>query len=96
MGWDKARNLRVRGNFSVGGTQTFTGATTFSGLATFAAGGTVPLGQSFGLRLPGGVGTAGVGTADLQALRLSYGGGSPRLTGNVGGTVYVWLGIAQP
>lgn len=90
MGWDKQRNLKVRGQLDVVSTSTF------RGLATLSAGGTVPLGQSFGLRLPGGVGTAGVGTADLQAIRLSFGGGSARLTANVGGTVYTWLGIAQP
>lgn len=90
MGWDKVRSLRVRGPAS------FAGAATHNGLVTMNAGGTVPLGQSFGIRLPGGVGTAGVGTADLQALRLSFGGGSARLTANVGGTVYVFLGIPQP
>lgn len=95
MGWDKQRNLRVRGQLYSAGT------------VTMAAGGTLPVNQTFGavgnvdfrsgtVRLPGGIGTAGVGTADLQRLVLSFGGGSCRLTANVGGTVYTFLGIAQP
>lgn len=94
MPWLK--NTKIRG-----------GSAYFSGTATLAGGGTLPQNAALGLRgnvdfrggtirVPGGVGTAGLGTADLQALVLSFGGGSARLTGVVGGTVYTWLGIAQP
>lgn len=101
MAWNKVSNLRVRG------VSQFVGAATFSALATLNAGGTVPQNQTLGLRgntdlrggtvrMPGGIGTAGIGTADLQAFAVSYGGGSARITSNIGGSVYVWLGIAQP
>lgn len=108
MAWQRfGGNVKVRGQINAGGAATIGGALGVTGLSTMTGGGSVPAGANLGLAgttdlragtvlVPGGVGTAGVGTANSQMLVMSFGGGSARLTGNIGGTIYTWLGIAQP
>ena len=93
MGWDKARNFRVRGQLSVTGAQTLTGLTTLAGGATLSSAKVADLNAGT-LLVANAIGTV-VPTANGH-ISVAFGGGSARLYTRIGGTAYIFLGIPVP